>query len=263
MEKVVVRTLIVLYTFGFSTYLFTTVVPVGKFHTYDINPYGPTENIRYLRTIYDLEEELGLLFPNITGWQKQDCDIDWMRVLEGTGAQEIGCKEYKSGSNVVWFYIIYGNKTENFHDAISCYTYFGYQLYAVDTLPVQVVRGQFGTDIYPINITVNTRQVTIAQNGNQRVALYWFLFKSPYKDTSSGTYFYRLSSPVTTNLSHTQDILRTTAAAAMVATFREPTGDTVFEYYSRSWGLVFYALIFIAFGIAIILFIKPELLPVF
>lgn len=263
MDKLTIRALIVLYAFGFSTYLFTTVVPVGKFHTYDTSVYGPTDNVRYLRTVFDLKDEFVLLFPNLTDWNRQDCDVDWQRTLEGLGAQEVGCEEYSKDGEVIWFFIVHGNETEMFHAVESCYTYFGYQITSQQIEPLQVVRGELGEITYPINITVNTVMIEMNRGGDKRVALYWFLFESPTKDVSKGAYLYRLSSPVTKNVEETRELLKTMAAASMIATFEYPIEDTVFEQYSEQFGVIFYLILIIAYLFMILLFIRPELLPIF
>jgi hypothetical protein len=218
MEKIVIRAIIALYVFGISTYLFTTVVPVGKFHTYDTSAYGPTENVRYLRTIYDVQENIQMLFPEVVGWEKGNCTVDFQRTLEGTGALDLDCKEYTKDENTIWFFIIYGNETE-------------------------------------------TAQIDIRSNGNRRIALYWMLFNSPYKDASRGAYLYRLSSPVTESVGETKEMLTAMAAASMVATFQEALEDTVIEYYGKNFGLLFYIPIGFVYFVAGLFFIKPELLP--
>ncbi len=261
MEKTVIRAIIVLYVFGISTYLFTTVVPVGKFHTYDTSAYGPTENVRYLRTIYDVQENIQMLFPEVVGWEKGNCTVDFQRTLEGTGALDLDCKEYTKDENTIWFFIIYGNETETFHAVESCYTYFGYQVMSKSILPINVQRGQMGEDFYPINITVNTAQIDIRSDGDRRIALYWMLFNSPYKDASRGAYLYRLSSPVTESVGETKEMLTAMAAASMVATFQEALEDTVIEYYGKNFGLLFYIPIGFVYFVAGLFFIKPELLP--
>jgi hypothetical protein len=263
MEKIAIRVLIALYAFGFSTYLFTTVVPLGKFHTYDTSVYGPTENVRYLRTVFDLKDEFVLLFPNLTDWTRADCGVDWQRILEGLGAQEVGCKEYSKGDDLIWFFIVHGNESEMFHSVESCYTYFGYQITSQQIEPIQVVRGELGEITYPINITVNTVMIELQKDGDHRIALYWFLFESPYKDVSQGAYLYRLSSPVTESVEETKELLKTMAAASMIGTFEYPIEDTVFEQYSNQYGILFYLILIIAYLVIIILFIKPEILPIF
>lgn len=263
MEKAVIRAIIALYLFGISVYLFTTIVPVGKFHTYDTSPYGPTENARYLRTIYDVQGNMSLLFPDVVGWERETCDVDFQRTLEGTGALELDCKEYSDANHTIWFFILYGNNTETFHAVESCYTYFGYQVMKKQIIPINVQRGQLGEDFYPINITVNIAEIELRRNGDEEVALYWMLFNSPYKDASKGAYLYRLSSPVTTDVSETEDVLKAMAAASMVATFQEALEDTVIEYYGKNYDYYFYVPVGIIYFVGILLFIKPELLPLY
>lgn len=262
MEKVTIRFLIALYAFGFSTYLFTTVVPAGKFHTYDTSVYGPTENVRYLRTVFDLKEEFELLFPDVSEWDKGECSVDWNRLLEGLGATDVGCYEYTKQGETIWFFIVNGNNTEMFHAVENCYTYFGYQITSYDIEPIQVIRGEFGEVTYPINITVNTAIIEMQKGGEQRVALYWFLFKSPYKDVSQGAYLYRLSSPVTDNVENTKELLKNMAAASMVGTFEYSIQDTVFEFYSREFGSLFYMILVVIYAALILIFIRPEILPI-
>ncbi len=263
MKKLAIRFLIALYAFGFSTYLFTTVVPIGKFHTYDTSVYGPTENVRYLRTIFELKEDFELLFPDVTGWSKADCDIDWQRLLQGLEAVQVGCREYRQNGDVIWFFIVYGDETEMFHSVESCYTYFGYQIMAYNIEPIQVIRGEFGQVQYPINITVNTAVIDLEKDGDQRIALYWYLFNSPYKTINKGAYLYRLSSPVTEDVEHTEELLKNMAAASMIGMFEYPVEDTVFEYYSQQFGIMFYLVIIVAYAIVLLLFIKPDILPIF
>jgi hypothetical protein len=263
MEKAVIRAIIFLYLFGISTYLFTTVIPIGKFHTYDTSPYGPTENARYLRTIYDVQEDIDLLFPEVVGWETEPCPVDFQRTLEGTKAIELDCREYKDGNNTIWFFIIYGNETETFHAVESCYSYFGYQVTQREIVPINVQRGQSGEDFYPINITVNTAQIELDREGDKRSALYWMLFNSPQKDASKGAYLYRLSAPVTQDVQETEEILHAMAAASMVATFQDALEDTVIEYYGRNLGLPFYFIIGVIYFVAILFFVRPELLPIY
>jgi len=258
----VVRFLVFIYLFGFTAYLFTSMMPTGKFHTFDIQTYGFSENARFLRTVFDLQDNVTLIAPEMTGWTTRACPLDYERTLKALNPIELKCEEYGKGSEKVWYLMIYGNDTEMFHSVESCYMYFGWNVVESDIEEINVQKGEYGKDLYPINMSVFVKKLRLQKGNEERVALYWLLYKNPMKRAEEGAYLFRIDSPVLKTYDATVEELTGFASRTMLTIFAPAVEDTVLEYYSRVYGGLFYGFILLVYVIAAVLFFKPEILPI-
>jgi hypothetical protein len=257
-ERLVLMYLVGLCLIGITIYLFTSVVPTAKFHVFDVGTYGPTEDARYVRTVLELEGNLTFMFPEPSNWSVSTCSLDYTRTLTALNPLGLECNQYSKGLDTSWFLIIYGNNTEAFHSMESCYVYFGWSMREYGVEEINVIRDE---GPYPINMTVHVRKLRVEKGGEQRVVLYWLLYQSPYKDAREGTFLFRISSPVQESVEGTLANLKAFAADSMEKIFlTEDIQDTVLEYYSSRYGIIFYLLVAVVYLALILIGLRPSLI---
>lgn len=257
MEYMIFRYLILLLALGVTIYIFTSEVPVAKFHVFDVGTYGPTEEARYVRTVLEVADNLTFMFPHPGNWSEAMCSLDYTRTLAALNPLGLECRRYSKPPETVWFLIIYGNNTEAFHSMESCYVYFGWTLREYGVEEIDVVR--MG-DQYPINMSVRVRKLRVEKDGEQRVVLYWLLYKSPYKDARDGTFLFRISSPVEILVDETLANVKALAAESMETVFLSADiQDTIFEYYSSNLGIIFHLALVVVYLTCALLVWRPGL----
>jgi hypothetical protein len=257
MEYVIFRYLMLLLALGVTIYIITSEIPVAKFHVFDVGTYGPTEEAMYVRTVLELADNLTFMFPEPGNWSSTQCSLDYTRTLAALNPLGLECQRYSKTPETVWFLIIYGNSTEAFHSMESCYVYFGWTLREYGVEEISVLRT---SEQYPINMSVRVRKLRVEKGGEQRMVLYWLLYRSPYKDARDGTYLFRISSPVESSIDETLANLKALAAESMETVFlSEDIQDTIFEYYSKSLGIIFYLALAVVYLTCALLIWRPGL----
>lgn len=265
-ERLIFRYLVALCLLGFTIYLLTSSIPTAKFHVFDVGTYAPTENARYVRTVLELAPNLSFVYPHYENWTEVPCSLDYSRSIAALNPIDMNCFTYNSVPEIielkpvetVWFLTIYGNSSEAFHSMESCYIYFGWKVLSSGVEEVNVLRT---TGLYPINMSVNVRKLHIKSGADERVVLYWLLYRSPYKDAREGTFLTRISSPVKTDYETALENTKMFAADAMEEIFiTEDVDDTVFEYYFRELGILFILLLAVIYMAGIFLFFRPDIL---